>query len=63
MFFLQYSLENTCVEVFFLIKNFKETLLKLDPNTGVSLWILQNFIIFKITCFEGHLLTTAFIKC
>ena len=44
---LQYSQENTCFGVFFLIKMQAfnpETLLKRDPNTGAFLWILRNFL-------------------
>ena len=43
---LQYSLENICVGVFFLIKLHDlrpATLFKRDFNTGVFLWILRNF--------------------
>ena len=46
----------------FLIKNFKATLLIRNWNTGVILWILQNFL--KITYFEEHLQTGAsIIRC
>ena len=44
----------------FLIENFKATLLKRDSNAGVYFEYCQ---IFKISCFEEHLLTAASIRC